>query len=58
MKEIEKTITDLHGMMNDKLVGLIYDETESTDLMLVFEKHTINISGKYNVQVEERKAHP
>jgi len=29
MKEIEKTITDLHKMIPEMLVGLIYDEEES-----------------------------
>ena len=58
MKEIEKTITDLHKMIPEMLVGLIYDEEESSDFILVFEKHTVNISGKYKLNVEERKGHP
>ncbi len=58
MKEIEKTITYLYKMIPGTLVGLIYEEKESSDLVLVFEKHTVNISGKYKIKVEERKAHP
>lgn len=58
MKEIERTITDLHKMMPETLVGLIHEEDESSDIMLVFEKHTVLISGKYKIRVEERKAHP
>ncbi len=57
MKKIEETLTKLHGMMNDKLVGLVYDETEGTDLVLVFEKHTIEIGGKYRIDVSKRKNH-
>lgn len=57
MKKIEETLTKLHGMMDEKFVGLVYDENEGTDLLLVFDKHTINISGKYKIIVEERKAH-
>lgn len=57
MKKIEETLTKLHGMMSDKLVGLIYDETEGTDLVLVFEKHTIAIAGKYRIDVDKRKNH-
>ena len=54
MKEIEQTITNVHGMMNEKLVGLVFDESESDDLMLVFDNHTINISGNFKLDIKER----
>lgn len=53
-KEKVEAITKLHGMFNDVLVGMISDEEITADWMLVFEKHTINISGKFKLKIEER----
>ena len=55
-KEKEEAITKLHGMFDDKLVGIISDEETTADWMLVFEKHTINISGKFKLKIDERSS--
>ena len=43
-------------MFDDKLVGIISDEETTADWMLVFEKHTINISGKFKLKIDERSS--
>lgn len=39
-KEKEEAITRLHGMFDDKLVGIISDEETTADWMLVFTQLT------------------
>lgn len=51
----QKDLQILYGMEGETLNGLIYEPDESDDLMLVFSKHTVNISGDGSILVEERK---
>lgn len=44
----------MYEMEGETLKGIIYEPAESDDLMLVFDKHTINISGVGEVSVEKR----
>ncbi len=45
----------LYEMEGETLKGIIYEPEESDDLMLVFDKHTVNISGNGSILVEKRK---
>ena len=51
----QKDLQMLYMMEGETLKGLIYEPDESEYLMLVFDKHTLNISGDGSVLVEERK---
>lgn len=44
----------LYEMEGETLKGIIYEPEESDNLMLVFDKHTINISGDGGVSVKKR----
>ncbi len=49
-----KDLKMLYEMEGETLKGIIYEPNESDDLMLVFDKHTMNISGDGGVSVEKR----
>lgn len=48
----------LYEMEGETLKGIIYEPEESDNLMLVFDKHTINISGDGGVSVKKRSTTP
>lgn len=50
----KEDLRQLYEMAGEKLAGIIYEPEESSDLMLVFEKHTVNISEDGVVSVEKR----
>lgn len=44
----------LYEMAGETLAGIIYEPEESGDLVLVFDKHAVNISEDGVVSVEKR----
>jgi hypothetical protein len=48
----------LNETVGEKLTGIIYDPDESDDLMLVFDKHTINIDCDGVVTADDKTEHP
>ena len=47
-------LKDLYEMEGETLKGIIFEQDESDNLMLVFDKHTIDISGDGTIIVERR----
>ena len=50
-----KDFETLYKMEGETLKGIIYEPDESDDLMLVFDKHTINLASDGVISIEERK---